>query len=63
MYLSLALMLLAWASQLGSPWALGGPLLFVWYVGRFQIGPEERALRIKFGNEFDMYARRVRRWL
>jgi protein-S-isoprenylcysteine O-methyltransferase Ste14 len=32
-------------------------------MGRFQIAPEERALRTKFGNEFDTYASRVRRWL
>jgi protein-S-isoprenylcysteine O-methyltransferase Ste14 len=63
MYLGFALLLLAWATQLGSAWAIVGPLLFVWYMGRFQIAPEERALRTKFGNEFDTYASRVRRWL
>jgi protein-S-isoprenylcysteine O-methyltransferase Ste14 len=63
MYLGFALMLLAWATQLGSAWALAGPLLFVRYIGRFQISPEERALRTKFGSEFDKYSSRVRRWL
>jgi protein-S-isoprenylcysteine O-methyltransferase Ste14 len=37
-------------------------VLFVAYITRFQILPEERILRGKFG-EFDAYAARVRRWL
>ena len=36
---------------------------FVAYMNRFQIRPEERALREKFGATFDAYARAVRRWL
>ncbi|MFO1313931.1 MAG: isoprenylcysteine carboxylmethyltransferase family protein [Burkholderiales bacterium] len=63
MYVGFTLMLVAWAIQLGSAWALGGPLVFVWYMVRFQIGPEERALRTKFGSEFETYASRVGRWL
>jgi protein-S-isoprenylcysteine O-methyltransferase Ste14 len=36
---------------------------FVFYISRFQIEPEERALRTRFRDEFVRYAARVRRWL
>lgn len=36
---------------------------FVAYMNRFQIAPEERALREKFSAEFAAYAASVRRWL
>jgi protein-S-isoprenylcysteine O-methyltransferase Ste14 len=63
MYLGFATILLAWALQLASSWALAGPLLFVWFIDRYQIAPEERALRAKFADAFDAYVRSVRRWL
>jgi protein-S-isoprenylcysteine O-methyltransferase Ste14 len=63
MYLSLALVLVAYAIRLGAWVALAGPVLFAAYVTRFQIVPEERALASKFGAAFDEYRRRVRRWL
>ncbi len=37
-------------------------LFFVIYLTRFQIMPEEKVLRARFGAEFDDYTRRVRRW-
>lgn len=63
MYPALALILAAWAVWLGN--AAGAVLVaaFVAYIDRFQIAPEERALRAKFGPEFDDYAQRVRRWI
>ena len=36
---------------------------FVLYMNRFQIRPEERILRNKFGPEFDAFTRATRRWL
>lgn len=63
MYLGFTLTLLAWAVGLGSAWSLAGPVLFVLYIGRFQIAPEERALAARFGDAFHDYAGRVRRWL
>lgn len=63
MYLGFALLLLAWAVFLASPWMLLGVPAFMLYLGRFQIQPEERALEQLFGQEFRDYRARVRRWL
>lgn len=63
MYLGLTLLLVAWAFRLMSPIAFLGPLVFVLYMTRFQIVPEERALSTKFGEAYDDYRRRVRRWI
>jgi protein-S-isoprenylcysteine O-methyltransferase Ste14 len=37
--------------------------LFVIYINRFQIIPEERALQKKFGQAFSIYLGQTRRWL
>jgi protein-S-isoprenylcysteine O-methyltransferase Ste14 len=37
--------------------------LFVLYIDRLQIRPEERALSELFGERYDEYRARVRRWL
>ena len=37
--------------------------LFVWFIGRLQIAPEERALQRLFGEVYRAYCARVRRWL
>jgi len=63
MYLGLSLVLIAWATYLWSVWALAGPLVFVAYIRRFQIAPEERALSALFGAEYGEYQTKVRRWL
>lgn len=63
MYLSLLLLLVAWAVFLASGWALLGPPAFVLYIGRFQVAPEERALSAMFGADYAAYKSRVRRWL
>jgi len=52
----LGALLANWASALLIP-------AFVAYMNRFQIQPEERALRQRFGQEFATYAATVRRWL
>ena len=36
---------------------------FVGVIDRFQIRPEEAALRDRFGEDFEAYRQRVRRWL
>ena len=63
MYLSLVLYLLAWAVYLSNWLALLLVPLFVLYMDRFQIKPEERALSALFGPEYASYKARVRRWL
>jgi protein-S-isoprenylcysteine O-methyltransferase Ste14 len=63
MYVGLLCILVAWAVFLSSAWALLGPVVFVLYIGRFQIEPEERALATLFGGEFADYRAKVRRWL
>lgn len=63
MYVGLAWILGAWAVFLSSAWALLGLVAFVFYMDRFQIAPEERALTKLFGNEYTSYQARVRRWL
>jgi len=63
MYVALAIALLGWAIWLGHPLALLGVAAFVAWINRFQIAPEERALRALFGTEFERYCSEVRRWL
>ena len=63
MYTGLLFALAAEAVHFGN--AAGCLLLpvFVAYMNRFQIVPEERALRNKFGAAYDAFARATRRWL
>lgn len=63
MYVGMALLLLAWSAYLAAPLAALGAAGFVLFIQRFQIAPEERALRSLFGAEFDAYTKRVRPWL
>jgi protein-S-isoprenylcysteine O-methyltransferase Ste14 len=63
MYVSLVMYLLAWAVYLSSWLALVVLPVFVLYLIRFQIRPEERALESLFGEAYTAYKQRVRRWL
>jgi protein-S-isoprenylcysteine O-methyltransferase Ste14 len=63
MYAGLLVVLVAWAVFLSSAWALLGPVLFVFYMNRFQIEPEERVLSAMFGARYADYKAQVRRWL
>jgi protein-S-isoprenylcysteine O-methyltransferase Ste14 len=63
MYLGVLLLLLAWAIYLANVLTVLFLPGFVWYMGRYQIEPEERALTALFGPEFTAYAARVRRWM
>ena len=63
MYLAVAMALLAWAAHLGHALAPCGVVLFVAWMNRFQIPPEERALAALFGDQFERYRGKVRRWI
>lgn len=63
MYLALALVLIALAIYLKSLWSLPVVLLFMIYMTRFQIFPEERAMIKLFGDKYTDYMNRVRRWI
>lgn len=63
MYVALTLLLCAWTIFLAVPWAAAGPLVFVAFITRFQIVPEERVLAGIFGDAYAAYRRRVRRWI
>lgn len=63
MYLGLLFALIGWAVWLSHLLAFALIPLFVLYLNRFQIEPEERVLTAKFGGQFRDYARSVRRWV
>jgi protein-S-isoprenylcysteine O-methyltransferase Ste14 len=62
MYLSLLLLLLAWGLYLGNAFNTLLAALFVGYMNRFQIGPEEQVLASRFGAAYRQYCTLVRRW-
>lgn len=59
----MALILLAWGIYLSSLLPLLFMPLYLIYLTRFQILPEEQALWRRFGGTFQAYRRKVRRWL
>lgn len=63
MYLGFALLLSAWAFYLQAPMAFVGVAIFILYIHRFQILPEQQALEALFGEDFTAYKERVRPWI
>lgn len=63
MYVGFCLFLLAWAIYLQQLTAIPLLAIFVAYLTRFQIIPEERFLRAKFGANFTTFCAQTRRWL
>jgi protein-S-isoprenylcysteine O-methyltransferase Ste14 len=63
MYLGFLLALAAWALYLSNALAALFLPVFVAYMNRFQIRPEERALLAKFGPAFSQYMTAVHRWI
>lgn len=63
MYLGVLLMLFGWGLYLGNILSILCPFIFIAYITRFQIIPEERLLEAKFGEEFLRYKNTARRWL
>lgn len=62
-YLADLLLLAALAAWLGHVANIVWLVVFVLYMNRFQIRPEEAVLRTLFGTEYATYCARVRRWL
>lgn len=63
MYLGFLLILVGWALWLGNFLSLVVLPAFVFYMNRFQIAAEERALESLFGEQFTRYQSQVRRWI
>lgn len=63
MYVGFTGVLLGWGIYLASAAALLGPVVFALFVTRFQIIPEERILRQRFGVGYERYVCTTPRWL
>ena len=63
MYLGLVLILLGWALYLSHLLAFIVVPMFILYITRFQIRPEERMMTQKFGEHYQTYVSSVRRWI
>ena len=63
MYLGGLIMLFGWAVFLQSGLAFLFLPVYVLYINRFQIQPEERVLASLFGETYVAYQARARRWL
>jgi protein-S-isoprenylcysteine O-methyltransferase Ste14 len=63
MYLGFLLILLGWACYLQHMLPFLLLPLFVLYINRFQIRPEERFMQQKFAADFSAYCAKVPRWL
>ncbi len=63
MYLGFLLALFGWAVYLSDVTAFFLLPVYILYMNRFQIKPEERFMLEKFGNEYETYKAEVRRWI
>ena len=63
MYLGFLFFLVAWVFFLSTLYGFVLCLVFVLFMNRFQIQPEERALQSLFGTTYSHYKAKVRRWL
>lgn len=63
MYLGLLLFLFGFSLQVNAAGGIPLLFLFVLYLNRFQIVPEERDLLAVFGEEYEEYMKKARRWI
>jgi protein-S-isoprenylcysteine O-methyltransferase Ste14 len=63
MYFGMLILLFAYLLKTGQPGGLLVILLYIVYMTRFQIKPEEQVMEHKFGEAYRTYRQRVRRWI
>jgi len=63
MYVGMIFILLGWAIFLMNFLAFVLLIAYIFYINRFQIIPEERALSAIFGPKYDSYYANVHKWL
>lgn len=63
MYVGMLLMLVGWVIYLGNIASFIMLPVFILYMNRFQIMPEETFMAEKFGSAYQQYQKSVRRWL
>jgi len=63
MYVGFLLLLVSWAIFLSSLFSVAVLGIFIAYMNQYQIKPEERMLQTMFGKDYEVYTKRVRRWL
>ena len=63
MYVGMALLLIAVGIWFGNWSFVPSTALFILYLTRYQIIPEEQMLRSKFGEAYEKYCEKVRRWI
>jgi len=63
MYISLTIILIALGAYLQNYFSFIIIPLFIWYITRYQIIPEEKMLDKLFPKDYQAYCQKVRRWL
>lgn len=63
MYLGMAVILIGWVIHYGNPLSVIAVVFLVGYLTQFQIKPEEEILKQHFGQAYEDYLRKVRRWI
>lgn len=63
MYLAMVLVLFAFNLSLANWMAFLSLFIFITYLTKYQIMPEEEVLKNLFGESFEQYRKKVRRWL
>lgn len=63
MYVGLSLIFLGVVLKIANLYGFVGVILYMLYLTRFQIAPEERTIEKMFGEEYLTYKKQVRRWL
>ena len=63
MYLGMLFLIMAYAIYNNSIFGCIVVPIFIFYINKFQIEPEEIEMRKKFGESFENYCKKVNRWL